>query len=112
MLFTNEPMNWASFLGRHRRAHVRFAPKAGDPWMPGLGREAHMGPLLSGLIPTSSLQPQSGQGVGPVTDRAGHESGGPTHGVAGVGMTADGISDVIPALSRDPLPVRRIRHLR
>ena len=27
-------MNSASFLNRHRRARVRFTPKAGDPWMP------------------------------------------------------------------------------
>ena len=32
--YTNEPMNSASFLNRHRRARVRFTPKAGDPWMP------------------------------------------------------------------------------
>ena len=46
-------MNSASFLNRHRRARVRFTPKAGDPWMPvtSTGMTEESFDRLTGIIP-------------------------------------------------------------
>ena len=72
---TNEPMNSASFLNRHRRARVRFTPKAGDPWMPvtSTGMTEESFDRLTGIRRIrgwwSALQPKA-------RDRLGHRPGG------------------------------------
>ncbi len=72
--YTNEPMNSASFLSRHRRAHVRFTPKAGDPWMPvtSTGMTGESDDRLNGIRPSlavaDSSQDPSRRPFGPPQD--------------------------------------------
>ena len=51
-------MNSASFLNRHRRARVRFTPKAGDPWMPvtSTGMTEESFDRLTGITPPAGTR--------------------------------------------------------